>query len=154
MPSIAAKLATLLVLPLAGLAVSPTQADDIPNLVGEWHGTYNTLVYHDNGTHIGSATMVLTISRQEGELIFASHTWELHEDNPGQPDVAGEAVRGGDETLIGVVAFDDDDVTLLETHDNGIFEMELERDNVMEGIYHEQGHHEATIFRVRLTRQE
>lgn len=154
MPSITARFATLVLLPLGGLAVSPTYADDIPNLVGEWHGTYNTLVYHDDATHIGSATMVLTISRQEGELIFASHTWELHEDNPGQPDLAGEAVRGGDETLIGVVDFDDQDVTLLETHDNGIFELEVERDNVMEGIYHEQGHHEATIFRVRLTRQE
>ena len=43
----------------------------------------------------------------------------------------------------------------IETHDNGIFELEVERDNVMEGIYHEQGHHEATIFRdARLTRQE
>ena len=154
MPSIAARFAPLLALPLGGLAVSPAQADDIPNLVGEWHGTYNTLVYHDDATHTGKATLVLTISRQEGELIFASHTWELHEDNPGQPDVAGEVVRGGDETLIGVVHFDDDDVTLLETHDNGIFELELERDNVMEGIYHEQGHHEAAIFRVRLTRQD
>jgi|GEM_PF-1200657 len=143
----------LLVLPL-GAFLTPATADSLPDLVGEWHGTYRTLVYHDEATHTGKATMVLTIDRQDEELIFAAHKWELHEDNPGRPDLAGEAVRGGDETLIGVVDFNGEEVTLLETHDNGTFELTVVDDNVMEGTYREQGHHEATIFRVRLTRQE
>ena len=154
MKTISRIIVTRLILPLSTVVASSAFADEIPNLVGEWHGTYRTLIYHDEATHTGRASMVLTIGNQEAELVSATHAWELHEDNPGRPDLAGEVVRGGDETLIGIIDFNGKDVTLLETHDNGVFELEVVDDNVMEGSYHEQGHHEATIFRVRLTRQQ
>lgn len=159
MKRVLAQFAKFLILPLGVLLVFPAMgpsasASEFPDLIGEWHGTYRTLVYHDEAAHTGDATMVLTISRQENELVFATHKWELHEDNPGKPDMAGEAVRGGAETLIGAVGFNGKDMTLLETHDNGVFELEVVGDNVMQGRYHEQGHHEATVFRVRLTREK
>ncbi|MEM8573201.1 MAG: hypothetical protein AAGF48_01035 [Pseudomonadota bacterium] len=153
MKKVATGLLAFLALQMGAAFVSASAAG-FPNLVGEWHGTYKTLVYHEDGIKTGEASMVMVVSRQEDEFIFATHTWKLQPGHAGQPDVAGEAVRGGDETLVGVFNFNRTDVTLLETHDNGTFELDVVGDNVMEGIYHEQGHHEATIFRVRLTRKQ
>jgi hypothetical protein len=135
---------------LAGTSVSLAQ--EAPSLVGTWSGDYRTMIYHPEETRTGQASMTLTITEQDGELLTGSHAWELDAANEGDPDIRGEAVRGGSEDLIGVISVDGTEIRLLETRDNGTFEATIVDENTLHAVYVEQQHDEATVFRVVLKR--
>ena len=137
---------------IALAATSMSLAQEAPSLVGAWSGDYRTMIYHPQGTRSGRASMTLTITEQDGELLTGFHAWELDAANEGNPDIAGEAVRGGSENLIGIISVDGTEIRLLETRDNGIFEATIVDENTLHAVYVEQQHNEATLFRVVLER--
>lgn len=81
-----------------------------------------------------------------------NRNWQLQDSGSVKSDIGGEIVSGGTEDLVGIMHFDGKSVTLLETIDNGRFELDIVNKNELQAIYIESEKGEATIFRVTLKR--
>lgn len=143
----------LLCAPMSFAGIGAASAEDMESLIGTWRGDYRALIYHDGATRVGEVSMKLTIVAQDGEFLVGSHEWQLGASHQGKPDIGGTASRGGAEDLVGLVSFDGKTVRLLETEDNGTLELTMVDANTLHAEYFEQGHDEATVFRVVLRRQ-
>lgn len=126
------------------------------SLMGSWVGSYSAHVYGglEDGVKSSKVTMTLEITAQDKDLILGNHSWQLQDGGSVKSDIGGEIVSGGTEDLVGIVHFDGKSVTLLETIDNGRFELEIVDENELQAIYIESEKGEATIFRTTLKRAD
>ena len=126
------------------------------SLMGNWTGSYNAYVYSGpkDGLKSSKATMTLKITHQDGELVRGNHSWQLADSEGINSDIGGKIVASGKEDLVGVMSFDGKSVTLLETIDNGHFDITFVNDNELQAVYIESQKGEATTFRVTLKRAD
>ncbi|WP_299496025.1 hypothetical protein [uncultured Shewanella sp.] len=122
------------------------------NIVGQWQGEYRIYVYHNGESHKGLASLMFTVTEQDKEFLHAKYVWQLNKANVAKPDVAGKQVKGAEEELLGIFSFNEKDITFIETEDNGVLKMTIIDNDTIQAVYHENQHHEATLYRVKLKR--
>jgi hypothetical protein len=139
------RLATLLV-SFACLAGAPALAEDIPDIVGTWSGSF-TLMHH---TGPAEQTLQFKVLSQDGPLLKAEKAWRIDSGTPG--DVAGTPQTEAVEPLVGVIGFDGA-IYFGEQGDSGLYFGRLNGPDAIEIVYIEAGDL-ATAYRAALTREK
>lgn len=138
---------------LAALAVSfaclfgaPAMAEEIPNIVGTWSGSFK-LMHH---TGPAEQTLQFKVLSQDGALLTGEKAWRIDSGTPG--DVSGQPKTEAVEPLVGVIGFDGA-IYIGEQDDSGLYFGRLTGPDTLQLVYVEAGGL-ATAYRAELTREK
>jgi hypothetical protein len=134
----------VLAVSIACLAGGPALAQDIPDIVGTWSGSFK-LMHH---TGPAEQTLQFKVLSQDGALLKGEKAWRIDSGTPG--DVAGEPKTEAVEPLVGVIGFDGT-IYFGEQDDSGLYFARLTGPDTLQVIYVEAGDL-ATAYRAELTR--
>jgi hypothetical protein len=130
----------------AALAGAPAFAQEVPNLVGTWTGTFKEMHF----TGPAEQSLQFKVLEQDGPLLKAEKTWHIVSGTAG--DVGGQSRTDAVEPLVGVVDFDGT-IYFAEQGDAGLYRGRVTGPDTIEVVYVEAGQL-ATAYRAELTRQK
>jgi len=131
------------------LSASPAMAQDMPDLIGTWQGSFRAQLVDG----ITTGTMMMTIESQDGELFSGQKSVERTDDNAVLISAGGQLVRNPEETFIGVIAADGASFHVAEVGDPGWYDGRIIDSNTIEITYVESGT-VPVVHRTTLHRQD
>ena len=127
---------------------SPDPIDVLPDLLGNWVGTYK--VYLDGGHKLAEAEF--RIVEQDGPYFKGINAWRHIDKKQPMATKAGELISQDEERFVGVIGFNNTSASIAEQDDIGTLGGHLVNRDTMQLIYSEPGAN-AMVFRVELKRK-
>lgn len=131
------------------LCAPPALAQDMPDLVGTWQGSFRAQLV--DGVTTGTFTMM--IESQDDELFSGLKSVERTDENAVLISAGGQLVRNSEEAFIGVIAADGTGFHVAEVGDPGWYDGRIIDSDTIEVTYVESGT-VPVVHRTTLQRQD
>ncbi|MCX2979236.1 hypothetical protein [Candidatus Marimicrobium litorale] len=127
---------------------APDPIDGLPDLRGNWVGTYK--VYLHGGHKMAEAEF--RIVEQDGPYFRGKNAWRHVDKKQPMTTKIGKLISQDEEPFVGVIGFNNTSISIAEQDDMGALGGQLVNRDTMQLIYSEPGAN-AMVFRIELKRK-
>ncbi|WP_068311643.1 hypothetical protein [Polycladidibacter hongkongensis] len=130
---------------------SAAQQPEVPNLEGVWLvKKKDAILWHRDRTNENNSSAKLEIKKQEGPTLEAIYHW-AHAAHAGQDHNGATQARSGHDQLIGLIGWNNEQISFVQHPNRGILSGRLINDHLMELTRVESGGY-AVVERLILIR--